>query len=226
MFSFIRRHKIISSIIAANLVAILIVAIAFIIHISKTATLDIAVAPSEAEIRINGNAYDNFQSHELAPGSYEAVISMEGMKTRNIKFDLDTDGYYKLSTYLVSEENGLNYYWQNQQEMDNLAMVLEDADGRVFGDNAEQDRAARELIAKYREKEAGEQNLPITYSADVADNGFGFIYLFISLGDDDNCKNGAETCIIIYDTTGGNYDLAVSLIQEKGIDLNDYEIIY
>lgn len=216
-----------SGVIVANLVIVAVVVIAFILHNQKTATIDVCVVPTEAEITINGANYANYQSYDVAPGSYEAVIAMEGMESKTIKFDLTEDGYYKLSTYLTPPDGSLDYYWWNSEEMEALAQMIENsADGKILGNNAEQDLKAKELVARYRKKEAAEQNLPLKYVNGQANNGHGFINLYIYVGDDEHCEHGTGTCLVISDATGGNYDMAVDMVKEKGINLDDYEIVY
>ena len=212
MFNFIKRHKILSLLLFLNVVAVLIVVLIAVIQASKTATVDIMVSPMVATIELNGTKYENMQSHNIAPGDYYVKISMEGMQKKEFNISLDKDEFKRIWTYLLDEDGGFEYYVDHPDDLTILEDVADD-EAKVF-------------VAKYREKEAAEQNLPINYITSQANNGFGFISIYIDLGGDEDCQAGAGSCIIIYDTTGGNYDMVVGMIKEKNINLEDYEIVY
>ena len=212
MFNFIKRHKILSVLLFLNVVAILVAILIIVVQVSKTATVDIMVSPMAATIELNGTKYENMQSHNIAPGDYYVKISMEGMQTKEFDISLDKDEFKRIWVYLLDEGGGFEYYMNHPDDL----TILEDV----------ADDEAKAFVAKYREKEAAEQNLPISYTASQANNGFGFISLSIDLGNDEDCQAEAGSCIVIYDTTGGNYDMAVNMIQENGINPEDYEIIY
>ena len=63
MFNFIKRHKALSLLLFLNVVAVLVAVLVIVIHNSKTATVDIKVAPIDATVELNGTKYENLQSH-------------------------------------------------------------------------------------------------------------------------------------------------------------------
>lgn len=212
MFNFIKRHKILSLLVFLNVVAVLVVILIIVIHQSKTATVDIKVAPIEAVIELNGTKYENLESHNITPGDYRVKISMEGMQTKEFEVSLEDEGFVRIWTYLLDADGGFSYYIDHPEDM----AILEDvADDEV-----------REFLEEYNEAEALRQKLPINYMTDQANNGFGFINIDIDWGDDEDCQNGAGSCITIYDTTGGNYNMVIDMIRENGINPDDYEIVY
>ena len=50
MFNFIRNHKVLSLLLFLNVVAVLVVVLVIVIHNTKTATVDIMVAPMDAVV--------------------------------------------------------------------------------------------------------------------------------------------------------------------------------
>lgn len=214
MFNFIRNHKVLSLVVFLNVVAVLVVILVIVIHNAKTAVVDVYVAPSAATIEINGKKYDNFQSYDMLPGDYHAVISMEGMQTKEVDFYLEDEGFYRLWEYLLGEDGGFSYYASHPEDVTILENVADD------------NELVKEFLAKYREKEAAEQNLPINYVTDRANNGFGYMSIDIDLGNDEDCQDGAGSCIVIYDATGDGYDMAIRMMREKDVDPDDYEIVY
>ena len=140
MLSFVRNHKVISIVIAVNLVAVMVLVIAFIIHNSKTATIDILVAPENATIEINGKSYENYQSYDLTPGDYTAVISMEYMQTREVNFTLGEGDFYRLHTYLLSQDGSFEYYEYNHNDEQLLEKIA-----------TKDDKEAQAFIERYKQ---------------------------------------------------------------------------
>ena len=227
MFSFIARHKIASLMVFLNVIAILVVVLIIVLHNAKTATISIYVAPSEAVIELNGGEYDNFQEYDVMPGKYHVKISMEEMETKEFDFEIFDGEFKRIKTYLLDSEGGFSYYLENPDEVLVLKeAVTKDGLNSVPKNDDEQDKNALEFATKFLEKEAAEQNLPISYTSDSVDNGFGFASIDIRFGNDEECKTEVDSCIVIYDVTGGNYDMALDLMRQNGLRPEDYEIIY
>ena len=209
MLSFVRNHKVISIVIVANLVVVVALAIAFIIHNSKTATIDILVAPENATIEINGKTYENYQSYDLAPGDYTAVISMEYMQTREVSFTLNDGDFYRLHTYLLSADGSFAYYEQAPNDAQILIKVS--------------DENSADYVASYQKRYSIVDKLPI-YFDDYRDN-YTF-YTQYSIEHDTEIYCPKIVCIKIIDRTENSDQLMLNKIRELGYNPDDYEIDY
>lgn len=206
MLDYIRRHKIVSAVIALNVIVILIAILFVVIHNAKTASVDIYVAPSEATIELNGKKYDNFASYNLMPGDYHVKISMDGMKTVEYDLVLDDNGFARIWKYLADDNGSLDYYFKNSDE---IAIIAK------FGD----DESVNELIEHYNKVISIRDVLPLEYyDRSDPDNSIG-----VFVEEDMNECDNKILCLVIY---GGedNRDIALSLIKEAGYNPDDYGI--
>lgn len=210
MFNYFKRHKVVSCLVLVNIIAIIIVVAIIVVHVSKTATIDIKVAPSEAKIEINGGAYDNFQSYDVAPGNYHVKISMDGMRTREFDFTLEKDGFQRVWSYLVDENGGFDYYLSHPEEIPILEQVATDEKAEAF-------------LEKYNAVVEIDEELPIKVD-DYTENFSDYIEYEIVADDREDCPK--VRCLKIIDGTGGNEQAAKDYLKSEGYNLDDYEITY
>lgn len=208
MFNFIRRHKLLSLLLFLNVVAVLVAVLVIVIHNSKTATVDILVAPMDSVIELNGAKYENMQSHNIAPGDYHVKISMEGMQTKEFEISVENDGFVRIWTYLLDAEGGFEYYMNHPDD----AMILEDA-----ADN----EAGKAFVTRYNKIVSIANVLPLEYYD--RENPADPIGIFIEQ-DKEICKENVD-CLSVY---GGerHQEIAFELIREAGYSPDDYEIIF
>lgn len=218
MLNFIKQHKI-ATIITFNLVVVVIVVIAIIIHFAKTAVVDILVAPKDAVVTLNGRRYDNQKQHDVLPGNYHVKITMDGMQTKEYDITLERTGFVKIWDYLLDVNGSFDYYNTHPEDETILAEVVED-----------NDEAAKAFIAQYDKITSIFDQLPIIDQTSSANgNMFGVKYMYDTLilengADMEQCQN--PFCIYAKDTLGGREDYTKNLILELGFDPSDYQIIY
>ncbi len=206
MLELIRRHKIISAVVALNVIAVLVVILLVVIHRAKTVSIDVYVAPSEATIELNGKKFDNFASYNLMPGEYHVSISMDGMKTKEYDLALENDGFARIWEYLVDDNDSLDYYLKNPDEISILTK---------FSDDEE----VKKVIEYYDKVVSIRDALPLEYyDRSDPDNSVG---VFVE-EDTNECINKI-LCLVIY---GGekNRGIALGLIKEAGYNPDDYGI--
>ncbi len=228
MFSFIARHKIASLMVFLNVIAILVVVLIIVLHNAKTATISIYVAPSEAEIELNGGKYDNFQEYDVMPGKYHVKISMEEMQTKEFDFEIFDGEFKRVKTYLLDSEGGFSYYLGNPDEM----LVLENAvaeenrgDNIASENSGEQDVAVREFIEGYKKITSIQDVLPLEYSNTYDFEAVEPESVVISWGEDGQCEE-KEFCLLVHDLTGNNHEKALEMIRDSGFEPSDYEIVF
>ena len=211
MLEFIKRHKI-ATLVAINLAAIIIVAVIIIIHLAKTATIDIRVAPADAVVTLNGRRYDNLQSHDVVPGNYHVKIAMDGMQTKEYDITLEKTGFIRIWDYLLDENGGFDYYLAHPGDEAILAEVVKD-----------DDKTAKAFITKYEEITSILDILPYSYDA-YTDDYSNYMQYKIYQDPRDDCDKAV--CLIIEDNTGDNEQTAKEKLKELGYSLEDYSITY
>lgn len=212
MFNLIRRHKVASVVVSIDIIAILVVILAIVLHQSRTATIDILIAPSAAEISLNGKRYDNFSSHNVMPGDYHAVVEMEGMETKELDFSVQDGEFRRVWDYLLDDEGGFSYYLMHTDEVATLKQVADDEKAKTF-------------LAKYDKLNSISTVLPLTYSNTYDLDATEIVSISINWGEEENCS-AQNFCLMVSDYTGKNHEKALSMIREAGYDPDDYVIQY
>lgn len=211
MFNFIKRHKVLSLLLFLNVVAVLVVVLVIVIHASKTATVDIKVAPIDATVELNGTKYENLQSHNIAPGDYQVKISMEGMQTKEFEISVENDGFVRIWTYLLDENGRFEYYMDHSDDAEILKDVADD-EAKAWLEELSQVWGIREV-------------LPLTFSNTFEEKATEVVSISVRWGENDECNEKAY-CLIIHDFTGNNTEKALSMIRDAGYDPNDYELVF
>lgn len=213
MLEFIKRHKTISGLICANIIAIIVVIVVIIIHNAKTATIDINVAPADATITLNGARYDNFKQHDILPGDYHVRITMDGMQPKEYDISLENNGFARIWNYLLGENGSFDYYLTHPDDEWILAQIA-----------PEDDKAAQAFIADYDKKASLIDILPIEYAHFTDDYAYYTKYNIDIDLDEEDCHS--ILCLVIEDYTGGNERAALDQIKAAGYNPKDYQITY
>ncbi|MBR3236329.1 hypothetical protein IKF92_01440 [Candidatus Saccharibacteria bacterium] len=208
MFSFVKQHKISCLVAFLNIVAVLVAILVIVLHNAKTATIDIYVAPSEAVIELNGKKYDNFTSPDIMPGDYHVKISMDGMQTKELDFEVFDGEFKRIRTYLLDEEGGFGYYLRNPDEILTLSEAADDEVGKDF-------------VKNYNRITGIIADLPLEYydRSDPA-NPIG-----VYIEKNEEFCGEKVMCLTVY---GGekNREIALNLIREAGYNPDDYGIVF
>lgn len=205
MLEFIKRHKI-ATLVTINLVALIIAIVIIIIHLAKTATIDINVAPNDATITLNGRKYDNNTSHDVLPGNYHVKIAMDGMQAKEYDITLEKNGFVRIWDYLLDEKGGFDYYLTHPDDMATLAEL--DIDQKV-----------KDIVNYYNRITSIRDMLPLEYYERFeVDKPLG-----VFIEEDPNDCDSKALCLVVY---GGekNRDIALKLIKEAGYNPEDYGI--
>lgn len=209
-----QRGKLISAITNHPYLTLAFVAIAILIIILVvvsvqrlySASLRIVVAPSNAEITINGQRYENGLYEGLRTGMTQVNIAAEGYTPQSFEVELRPDETTKIYLCLDSEDETLK---QTEDYVTNCALVKE-----FYGE-----REKEEFLKKYPIA----NDIPIVveyYSQDYT----SYVYYRIDMGEYKDCES--KICLKITDLSGGNYDRAIAEIRRRGYNPDNYEIIY
>ena len=172
----------------------------------KTATLKILVAPSSAEISINGTKYSN-GTHNIKPGTYTATISKQGFETQTLEFEAKKDEESHVYLYLEQTDGG-DWYSENE------------GDALIVG-------SIQSYYSTQKIQELYKQN-PLTSILPIkVDYYFNNYASHVKYTISYQVQSDNETIqIIITDYTGGNYDAAIANLENHKIDPGAYEIKY
>lgn len=211
MLDYIKQHKLLSFMFFFNVVAVLIAILIIVIHSTKTATIDILVAPTDAVIELNGAKYDNLKSHNITPGDYHVKISMDGMQSKELDLAVKDGEMKKIWTYLLDENGEFSYYVDHP---DDATILKEVADSE-----------AKNFLEDYNKKQSILDVLPLTFSNTFEENATEVVSISIRWGTGEECKE-KPYCLIVRDYTGKNTEKALQMIKDAGYDPDDYELIF
>lgn len=187
-------------------IAIIIVTIA-IFNTFKSSTLDILVAPASATVTIDNKIYKN-GTHKFYPGTYHVKIEKENFTTKELDITLNNNEISTLYTYLLESDGSYSWYLSHKDD----SMLL-----TKIGD-----KTSENLAKSYLETYNITKDLPIIYAN--YDSSWNYTEFRIDGGNFSECKT--DFCLKISDTTGGNYNAALSILKDKGYDPSTYEILY
>lgn len=189
-------------VIVADFVTVVILLALFIIKLTKTATLDIQVAPNDAIITISGKQYIN-GTYKIQPGRYTATISHPDFDIKTVELNLEANRTAKLYSYLANNNNFSSYLTNDINR--NILSNIPDESAQAAVQNYD---LSKKLPYKYE-----------TYSSDYSSHTLFTI-------NQDKSKNCDYFCLIIDDITGNNYDLALRELQKLGFDTERCDIKY
>ena len=211
MFSFVRKHVALCTVVFLDLAIILGVVLLIMLHGTKTSTIDFMVAPSGAEISVNGQVIERNSSYNTEPGDCHIVISMNGMQTKEIDITLEDDEHKTVKEYLEDEGGGFSYYTKNPNEIVTLEQVA--------------DEKARKFLDEYNKLSSIRNVLPLTFSNTYDSNSGEIVSISIKWGQGGSCEKN-DYCLVITDFTGKNHEKALSMIREAGFNPDDYELVF
>lgn len=172
----------------------------------KTATIKLIVAPTSADISLNGETYDNLKSHRIKPGTYELVVSKsEYFESWKKSFSIN-DGETKEFYLELHPLPDTNWYKDHPDDAYPIDVIID----HTLAEKSDSLLKNYPLI----------KELPIEVEY-YKNNSIYIHYLITYMVNDDNTPT-----ILINDYTGGNHDSAIERIRAKGFNPEDYKIEY
>jgi hypothetical protein len=175
------------------------------INRDKTATIDILVAPTSAEVVIDGESYPTKKTIKVKPGTYTVKIKKDGFIEYNGQITANADETAYLYEYLNEiDENG-TFYKNNQIEAARAQEISDKVADRFHKTYNGTDKIWN--VTPYDNYPAGYK---IYAQKDQSDNITITIYLYTC--DDSRIKKLKEK--------------ALEYLNENQIDLNKYTVKY
>lgn len=206
-------------------IAIVIVIGGIIWQATKTATLILNVAPVDARIQVGSNDYQN-GTYRMHPGTYNVVVSRDGLDTKSFTINLEPGSAVNFSTFLKVSEDNFDFYTLsgNYESFRKLAEIA----GKSDNNTVDSDLSAEGFIAEYQKKydEYASNKLPINFSAYEQTDGARILVADVTIrrGSDDICEH--TLCLEALMALTNDENLINRLLEENGLNPEDYEIHY
>lgn len=206
-----------------DLVLILVLIGVIIWQHTKVSTINLNITPLDATISINGdNSYKNGQ-YSVTPGSYQILISKEGLDTKSFTIDLSPGNTFSLSAFLSDSEKTFDFY-KLRANFTSYAKLKEIASSNQ-NVTTDQDKSAESFIQQFEENyKLLNTALPIEYQES---EGYGqdlSILKNITIKANYTCKY--TLCIQAFIMGTNSQEFIDSLMREKGIKTEDFEVEY
>ena len=214
------RNKWVRVILVADVLAIIATIGVLIWNATKTATINFSIAPIDAKIQIDGHGEYYNGSYNLHPGNYTVSISHDNLVTKTFNLELKSGYDTTITAFLTGENGNLEFYTlkDNFESFQKLAQIASK------GNNAttDQDTSAESFIQNFQQAYAlWQSELPIRYAVH---GEYGYLVKDVTIRANYNCIH--YLCIEALMRGTDDEDLVSSLLEEKGFNLEEYEIEY
>ena len=172
----------------------------------KTAAIHFIIAPMSADISLNGESFENLETHKIKPGDYELIISKTGyFESWSKNFTIESGETKEFYVNLNPLPN-TNWYKDHPNDANPIDAIT---DYKLY-------QRSDYLVEHYPLI----TKLPIR--VEYFKNNSTYIYYVISY----NVKDDNRVTILIQDYTGNNYNQAIERIKAEGFNPEDYTIEY
>ncbi len=195
--------------IAVASLSVLIIIGSILYNIFKNARLTIIVAPTDAEVYINGSRKGS-GTIDTFPGKVNIRISKDGMDTKEFTVDLESHKTATVYAYLT-QDGSLDYYKDDKASYEILKLIA-DEDADKFIQEQERIVSIRSILPLSR----------YTSGSNGRTGGMSGSETLIEDATNEDCKK--IICLKLTDNTGSD-ETAKALLKENGYDFEDYYFI-
>lgn len=209
---FLSRHYrgIMISVAVVIAVCVLVPIILLISNVAQPKTfLQINVAPGNALIDVNGQEYRN-GIYEIEPGTYSAEISAEGFEPKIQSVTVQKGETAKISTYLLNEDDGMDYYLSNAGDIEILRSV--------------EDQEVKDFLAHYDQMISIREKFPIDASYNVPEMGLNYSQTVSDGSSRQECE--MAFCLLVTGYGQPNDEVVDGALNDAGYNIDDYQVIY
>lgn len=218
------RNKWVRIILLANVVAIIVVIGIIINNATKTAIINLNIAPLDASVRIGGLEGRDNGSYQVHPGTYNITVSHDGLETKTLNLELKSGYSTTLTTFLKGEGDSFDFYTLR----DNYGSFQKLAEIASAGSNitTDHDTSAEQFISDFKQQYNLYQTaLPIVYSNYSNTKGYAALGTNVNISASHNNSCRKTLCIDAF-SIGVDPNLTEQLLVESGFNLNMCEIRY
>lgn len=199
---FAKTHKVITGVVLVDLILLVTIVVLGVLKFTKTAVIDVLVAPATAVVEIDGRSYGT-GAYRMYPGEVKATISAEGFEPKTVTLELKSGETTKIYDYLEPVADNTYFYAKNTADAEIMA--------RVGGEEA--DKTVKILSIR--------DILPII---DFQYAGLDADSIEIVIDQDSVCD--ATFCLMVTGDTSAGHSKTLEMIREKGYNPEDYKIRY
>lgn len=217
------RNKWVHLFLIIDVVILITLILTLVWQSTKISTINLNIVPSDSTISINGKTgYSNGQ-YSITPGTYELAISHEGLETKTLTVDIPQRYVVSVSTFLSDTDKTFDFYKlrKNLSSFNNLKEIASSENNLT----TDHDASAEEFIQKFQTSYTDfTTKLPIEYRESA---GYGYtlsIQKNITLEAAYDCE--FTLCIRALAAGTESKEFVNNLLQEKGINPEDFEIEY
>ena len=218
------RNKWVRIILIIDIIAFLVVIGIIIMNSTKVSTINFNIAPVDATISVNGNTnYTNGQ-YAITPGSYEIVVSHEGLESKTFNIDIEPHYVVALTTFLKGADNGFGFYELNANyESYEKLKAIASKDNNLTTD---QDTSAEQFISDSEHKLSIVNILPIKGYV-YADPSVGASTAGFAIRDGKSRRDCEKIACLLVNYYGEGYEETVAeKIKAAGYNPADYQLLY
>ena len=217
------RNKWVRLFLIIDVIAVLVIIGILIWQTTKVSTINFDVTPIDSTISINGNSDYSNGEFSVTPGTYEITISHEGLKTKTFTIDVSPEHVVSISTFLSDEKNSFDFYKLRDNYMS--YKKLEEIASSRNNITIDHDTSAESFIQKFQKNYNNfSTKLPIEYHKSEGYGAYLQILENITIKANYNCN--LTLCVQALIVGTENKDLIKSLMEEKGLNAEDFEIEY
>ena len=211
------HNKWVRIVLIANAIIIIVIICLLIWQSTKVSTVNLNITPVDATISINGDKkYQNGQ-YSITPGTYNVTISHEGLEPKNFTIDVAPQSVVTISTFLSDKDHTFDFY-KLRKNYPSYAKLEEIA-------SADNNITTETFIKRFQEDyEALTTKLPIDHSETIYQDGFYEIKNSFNIIARNDCTN--TLCIQVNTLSANDKEYINAIIQEKGLNVEDFEIEY
>ncbi len=217
------RNKWVRLFLVLDAILLIIFILTLIWQATEVSVINFNITPLDSTISINGNDdYGNGQ-YSITPGTYEIVISHEGLETKTFTIDLPPNNIVSISTFLSDKDKTFDYY-KLRKNLESFNS-LEDIASLNNNITTDHDTSAEDFIQKFKSnQELLSSKLPIDYYESEGDGENRSLLKNITIKAAHDCN--LTLCVRALVVGTDNEDFIKNLLREKGINPEDYEIEY
>ncbi|MBR3137858.1 hypothetical protein IKG41_00730 [Candidatus Saccharibacteria bacterium] len=222
------RKKWVRLVLILDVVAIIAVIVIVIINSTRVSTLVLNITPIDATISVNGDTHYENGAYAITPGTYEIIISHDGLQPKTFSVDIAPRYVSTISTFLSDDNSNYEFYKLKENYL-SLQKLIEIA-SENHNTTTDHDSSAADFIKKYQNKLNIIQNvLPIKYSEyeenSSSQSGEKLSKdITIRIGSTNKCKTSlCIEALMLFTRDKKNVE---DLLVKKGIEYKDYEIVY
>lgn len=220
------RNKWVRFVLVIDILAIIGIIAIIIYNLTKNSIINFTIAPIDATITVNGNSSYHNGSYQFHPGTYEVVISHDGLDSKTFTVELQDNSNAAITTFLSGSDN-FDFYRLKDNYSSYLA--LERIAAASDNQTTDHDTSAEAFILQQERKDSITKLTPIRFAicgepaSRVNCNAIEVTYDY-----SEKCDN--QRCLIIKGRADELFNDVINelanQLEAKGYNLKNYRYIY